>query len=56
MIEKRWITPKEAANYLSLHLKTVYVKISRGEIPASRIGGILGLIRKGWMNSWKVMN
>jgi len=46
MLEKRWITPKEAANYLSLHLKTVYVKISKGEIPASRIGGSIRVDKK----------
>lgn len=35
---KRWISVKECAAYLSLHLKSVYVLIGRGEIPAARVG------------------
>jgi len=38
-MERRWITPKECAKYLSIHVKTVYAQIARKEIPASRIGG-----------------
>lgn len=38
MIERRWITVKEASNYLSQHPVTIRRKIDRGEIPASKIG------------------
>jgi excisionase family DNA binding protein len=38
-MEKRWISPKQAAEFLSLHQKTIYSLISRGEIPAAKIGG-----------------
>jgi len=35
---RRWISPKETSEYLSIHLQTVYSLISRGIIPATRIG------------------
>ncbi|MFC2169960.1 helix-turn-helix domain-containing protein [Acidobacteriota bacterium] len=38
-MQRRWISVKECAEYLGLHLKSVYSLISRGEIPAARIGG-----------------
>jgi excisionase family DNA binding protein len=37
-MEKRWISPRECAEYLSLHLKSIYRKIDCGEIPAARVG------------------
>lgn len=40
-MERRWITVKECSLYLGLHLKSVYEKISRGEIPAARLGRVL---------------
>lgn len=46
MIERRWISPKECALYLSIHVKTVYSQIARGEIPASKIGGSVRIDRK----------
>jgi len=36
---RRWLTPKECADYLSIHLKTVYAQIAKGGIPAVKIGG-----------------
>ena len=38
MPERRWISPKECAGYLSLHLISVYRLIDKGLIPATRIG------------------
>jgi len=38
-MQKRWITVKEAASYLSLHEVTCRRLIAREIIPASRIGG-----------------
>lgn len=38
MFPRRWITPKECAEYLSLNVQTVYQKFYRHEIPGARIG------------------
>ncbi len=38
-MNQRWISVKQCSSYLSIHLKTTYVLISRGVIPAARIGG-----------------
>ena len=45
-MEKRWISVKECALYLSIHLKTVYAQIARGEIPATKIGGSVRVDKK----------
>jgi len=45
-MQKRWITPLECSSYLSLHIKTVYAKIARGEIPAAHVGGSIRIDRK----------
>jgi len=37
-MEKRWISIKEAAKYLSLHPKTLYRQLGT-EIPYAKIGG-----------------
>ncbi|NQT80263.1 MAG: helix-turn-helix domain-containing protein [Candidatus Aminicenantes bacterium] len=46
MIEKRWITPRECAAYLSIHVKTVYAQVAKREIPSSKIGGSVRIDRK----------
>jgi len=38
-MERRWLTAKEAAEYLRLHLKTIYRLVSMGAIPYSKISG-----------------
>ena len=38
--EKRWMTVKEAARYLSLHPRTIYNLCARGSIPHVRVKGI----------------
>jgi len=37
-MEKRWVSVREASQYLSLHEITTRRLIDRGMIPASRIG------------------
>ena len=38
-MERRWISARETSEYISIHLKSVYRLIDRGEIPAAKIGG-----------------
>lgn len=40
MIERRWITIKEAAQYLGIHYVTAYRNAIKGLISAVKIGGI----------------
>ena len=40
---KKWINPKEAADYLSVHVKTIYRMIYMNHLPAVKIKGA------GWM-------
>lgn len=37
-VERRWISPREAAEYLGCHLLTVYSWIDSGKIPGARLG------------------
>ena len=39
---KRWIKPKEAADYLSVHVKTIYRMISMNQLPVVKIKGQAG--------------
>ena len=45
-MQKSWITVLECSTYLSLHTKTIYAKIAKGEIPATRIGGSIRIDKK----------
>ena len=47
------ITPKEAAQYLGLHIITVYRLIKKGEIPGFRIGG-QWRFKKDLLDAWIV--
>ena len=38
-MERRWISCKDTASYLGLHLKTIYRLVSRGALPFSKIDG-----------------
>jgi len=40
MIERRWLTAKECAEYLGLHLKTIYRAAKEGKLPYSKAEGI----------------
>jgi excisionase family DNA binding protein len=36
---KEILTPREAAEYLSIHVRTVYRLVKNGEIPGRKVGG-----------------
>lgn len=36
---KEIMTPREAAQYLSVHVRTIYRLVKQGEIPGRKIGG-----------------
>ncbi len=36
---KEIMTPREAADYLSIHVRTIYRLAKKGEIPGRKIGG-----------------
>lgn len=36
---KEVMTPKEAAEYLSVHVRTLYRLVKKGAIPGRRVGG-----------------
>jgi excisionase family DNA binding protein len=36
---KEIMTPREAADYLSVHVRTIYRLVKHGEIPGRKIGG-----------------
>lgn len=38
-VKKRWVKPKEAAEYLSVHVKTIYRMLYANQLPALRIKG-----------------
>jgi len=33
------MTPQEAAEYLSIHVRTIYRLVKKGEIPGRKVGG-----------------
>jgi len=33
------MTPREAAEYLSIHVRTIYRLVKNGEIPCRKVGG-----------------
>lgn len=37
--EKRWMKPKEVAEYLSVHVKTIYRMLYAHQLPAVKIKG-----------------
>jgi len=45
-MQKRWITPREAAEYLSLNPKTIYAQAAAGIIPSAKIGGSIRIDKK----------
>lgn len=50
-MQKRYLTIKQTAEYLSLHPITVYRLIHKGFIPASKIGGAIR-IDKEILDRW----
>ena len=45
------LTPKGAAEYLGVHLITIYRMIKNRQLPAARVGGQWRL-RKEWLNEF----
>ncbi|MDD5194130.1 MAG: helix-turn-helix domain-containing protein [Candidatus Omnitrophica bacterium] len=45
------MTPKEAAQYLGIHLVTIYRLIKKGELPSFKIGG-QWRFKKDLLDSW----
>jgi excisionase family DNA binding protein len=51
-IPKREImTPREAADYLSIHVRTIYRLAKNGEIPGRKVGGSWRF-KKGALDEW----
>ena len=46
MERRRWISVREASEYISIHPKSCYRLIDRGEIPATKIGGSIRVDKK----------
>lgn len=38
---RRWISVREVAEYLGLHLKSCYDLIAQGKLPAARVGRVI---------------
>lgn len=45
------MTPKEAANFLGIHLVTVYRLLKKGDLPAMKLGG-QWRFKKDVLNEW----
>lgn len=45
------LTPKEAAEYLSVHVRTIYRLVKNGEIPGRKIGGSWRF-KKNTLDDW----
>lgn len=50
---KEIMTPREAAEYLSVHVRTIYRLVKNGGIPGRKLGGVGDLKRKLWMNGFQ---
>lgn len=48
---KEIMTPREAAEYLSVHVRTIYRLAKNGEIPGRKIGGSWRF-KKGALDQW----
>ncbi len=45
------MTPREAAEYLSVHVRTIYRLAKNGEIPGRKVGGSWRF-KKGALDQW----
>lgn len=45
------MTPREAAEYLSVHVRTIYRLVKNGEIPGRKVGGSWRF-RKEALDEW----
>ncbi len=48
---KEILTPREAAEYLSIHVRTIYRLAKNGEIPGRKVGGSWRF-RKDALDDW----
>jgi excisionase family DNA binding protein len=48
---KEILTPREAAEYLSVHVRTIYRLAKNGEIPGRKVGGSWRF-KKGALDEW----
>ena len=48
---KEIMTPREAAEYLSIHVRTIYRLVKLGEIPGRKVGGSWRF-RKDTLDAW----
>jgi excisionase family DNA binding protein len=48
---KEILTPREAADYLSIHVRTIYRLAKNGEIPGRKVGGSWRF-RKDILDDW----
>jgi excisionase family DNA binding protein len=48
---KEIMTPREAADYLSIHVRTIYRLAKNGEIPGRKVGGSWRF-KKGALDEW----
>ena len=51
---KEIMTPREAAEYLSVHVRTLYRLVKHGEIPGRKIGGSWRF-KKNALDEWLSM-
>ena len=48
---KEIMTPREAAEYLSVHVRTIYRLAKHGDIPGRKVGGSWRF-KKGTLDEW----
>ncbi len=48
---KEILTPREAAEYLSIHVRTIYRLVKNREIPGRKVGGSWRF-KKGALDEW----
>jgi excisionase family DNA binding protein len=51
ILRKEIMTPREAAEYLSVHVRTIYRLAKNGEIPGRKVGGSWRF-KKGALDEW----
>ncbi len=49
--QREILTPREAADYLSVHVRTIYRLAKNGEIPGRKVGGSWRF-KKGALDEW----
>jgi excisionase family DNA binding protein len=47
-----WITPREAALYLGVHVETIYDACAAGGLKHSRLGRRTIRLKREWLDAW----